>query len=235
GGVSLYCGAPQSNTGSDYSCPTRGVKVSYNRPFDTRDHDPQSWLFNAEYPMLRWLEANGYDLSYFTGVDADSSPALIKNHKIYLSVGHDEYWSANQRANVEAARDAGVHLAFFSGNEVFWKTRWENSIDGSNTARRTLVTYKETIPGAKIDPSPAYAWDEDPDNGFRPAGLTRLSSTTVSVPEKLIDYGANVAAGIATHSLTLYRKSTVDALGNVKTALVFGAGTVQWAWGLDAV
>ncbi len=28
-------------------------------------------------------------------------------------------------------RDAGVNLAFFSGNEVFWKTRRESSIDGS--------------------------------------------------------------------------------------------------------
>ena len=53
---------------------------------------------------------------------------------MFLSVGHDEYWSGGQRANVEAARDAGVHLAFFSGNEIFWKTRWENSIDGSGDA-----------------------------------------------------------------------------------------------------
>ena len=58
-------------------------------------------------------------------------------HRAFLSVGHDEYWSATQRANVTAARDAGVNLAFFSGNEVFWKTRWENN-------HRTLVTYKET-------------------------------------------------------------------------------------------
>ena len=43
-------------------------------------------------------------------------------------------------------------MAFFSGNEVFWKTRWENSIDGSGTAYRTLVSYKETHAGAKIDP-----------------------------------------------------------------------------------
>ncbi len=70
-----------------------------------------------------------------------------------MSAGHDEYWSKQQRANVEAARDAGVHLAFFSGNEVFWKTRWENSIDSSGTARRTLVSYKETHAGAKIDPT----------------------------------------------------------------------------------
>ena len=37
-----------------------------------------------------------------------------------------------------------MNLAFFSGNKVFWKTRWENSIDGSVTPYRTLVTYKET-------------------------------------------------------------------------------------------
>ncbi len=71
---------------------------------------------------------------------------------MFLSVGHDEYWSGGQRTNVEAARDAGVNLAFFSGNEVFWKTRWENSIDGSGTPYRTLVTYKETHANAVIDP-----------------------------------------------------------------------------------
>ena len=42
-----------------------------------------------------------------------------------MSVGHDEYWSDIARANFETARDNGVHLAFFSGNEVYWKTRWE--------------------------------------------------------------------------------------------------------------
>ena len=74
---------------------------------------------------------------------------------MFLSVGHDEYWSGAQRANVEAARDAGVNLAFFSGNEVFWKTRWETSIDGPARRYRTLVSYKETHANAKIDPQPA--------------------------------------------------------------------------------
>ena len=53
---------------------------------------------------------------------------------------------------MENARDHGVNLAFFSGNEVFWKTRWEPSIDGSNTPGRTLVTYKETHFDAPTDP-----------------------------------------------------------------------------------
>ena len=216
-----------------------------------------------------------------------------------MSVGHDEYWSGQQRANVEAAREAGVSLAFFSGNEIFWKTRWEDSIDGSGTDHRTLVSYKETHANAKIDPEPnvwtgtwrdprfsppadggkpenalsgqlfmvdvgttsiqvpaaegklrlwrntsvgslkpgetatlgeetlGYEWDEDVDNGFRPAGLMDLSSTTTEVPEKLQDDGSNYASGTATHHLTLYRAPS--------GALVFGAGTVQWSWGLDGV
>ena len=49
-----------------------------------------------------------------------------------------------------------LNLAFFSGNEVFWKTRWENSIDGSGTPYRTLVCYKETHANAKIDPSTSW-------------------------------------------------------------------------------
>ncbi len=103
--------------------------------------------------MVRWLERNGYDVSYFTGVD-DRPPRRRdpRSTKLFLSVGHDEYWSAEQRENVEAAREAGVNLAFFSGNEIFWKTRWENSIDGSSTGYRTIVCYKETHAGAKIDP-----------------------------------------------------------------------------------
>ena len=289
GGKSLY--AP--------SQAERAYKVSYNRPFRTRAVDGgQDWLFNAEYPMVRWLEANGYHVSYTTGVDSDRNGALIQNHKVFMSNGHDEYWSAGQRANVEAARDAGVHLAFFSGNEVFWKTRWENSVAGPSTPYRTLVSYKETHDNAKIDPSaewtgtwrdprfspPAdggrpenaltgtifmvndgadasivvpepegkarfwrntdiatlapgtsatlpfgtlgYEWDSDLDNGFRPAGLVRLSSTTVTNAPVLQDFGSTFASGTANHALTLYRAPS--------GALVFGAGTVQWAWGLDA-
>ncbi|MGZ4958869.1 MAG: DUF4082 domain-containing protein [Methylomonas sp.] len=146
GGSSLYI-APQRN---------RAFKVSYNRPVLSRLKS-EDWLFNAEYPMVRWLEANGYDVSYFSGVDSDRRGNLIRNHKVFLSVGHDEYWSGNQRTNVEAARSAGVHLAFFSGNEIFWKSRWENSIDGLATPFRTLVCYKETH-GDSIDPLDPPIW-----------------------------------------------------------------------------
>jgi len=154
GGNSLYTG---TGLGTGGSADGRAYKVSYNRPFNTRVAETETWLFNGEYPMVRWLEANGYDVSYFTGVDADRNGAQIKNHKIYLTNGHDEYWSGAQRGNVEAARNAGVNLALFSGNAIFWKTRWENSIDGSGTPYRTLVCYKETH-NYPNNPDPTTIW-----------------------------------------------------------------------------
>src|SRR6266850_1012214 len=289
-----------SNTGQD-DTSHRSFKVSYNRPFLTRESRAYNWVFDTEYPMVRWLEANGYDVSYFSGVDSARFGSRILQHKAFLSVGHDEYWSGDQRGNVEAARSGGVHLAFFSGNEVFWKTRWENSIDGSNTSYRTLVSYKETHAGAHIDPLNAswtgtwrdprfsppgdggrpenaltgtlfmvdgpifgsiqvssadgklrfwrntslanqaagqvailpegtlgYEWDVDADNGFRPAGLFHLSSAVYNITGLyLLDFGSTFGNGTATHNLTLYRAAS--------GALVFGAGTIRWPWGLDAV
>src|SRR5437762_8356214 len=111
--------------------------------------------------MIRFLEANGYDVRYTSGLDV-SQPGyapILEQHKVFMSSGHDEYWSGQQRTNVEAARDTvrivngaavpGLHLAFFSGNEVFWKVRWENNY-------HTMVSYKETHANAKIDPSPEW-------------------------------------------------------------------------------
>jgi len=295
GGNSLYVGGPGTS-------PGRAYKVSYNRPITTRSTSSEDFVFNAEYPMVRWLEANGFNVSYISGVDTDRSGATVlspSKHKVFLSVGHDEYWSGGQRANVEAARGAGLHLAFFSGNEVFWKTRWETSIDGTNTPYRTLVCYKETHANGRIDPNdpptwtgtwrdprfsppsdggrpenaltgtifkvnagtsgisvPAqlgkarfwrntsvatlavggvanmpngtlgYEWDEEANNGARPPGLIHLSQKTVSGVDALQDFGSTYASGTVTHSLTLYRHPS--------GALVFGAGSVQWSWGLDA-
>lgn len=282
-----------------YSGPNgRATKLSYNRPFATRGaFDGRDFLFSNEYPAIRFLERNGYDVTYATDVDGDRHGGLIENHKVFLSVGHDEYWSGPQRTAVEAARDAGTSLAFLSGNEVYWKTRWETSKDGANTDHRTLVCYKETWDSRKSDPTPewtgtwrdprfsppanggwpenaltgtafmsnsddltmqvpaaqgkdrfwrntsvanlaagstatlaphtiGYESDEDLDNGFRPAGLIRLSTTTGDTPEYLRDFGEVVTPGTTTHHLTLYRAPS--------GALVFAAGSVQYAWGLDA-
>jgi hypothetical protein len=158
GGYSLYGGGTAESDG-------RAYKVSYNRPIATRDGvglyaGPQDFLFGEEIAAIHWLEANGYDVCYMAGIDTDRLDPTGKglqfaNRKVFISCGHDEYWSGNQRTNVEAARANSKHLAFWSGNEVYWKTRYEASTvstDGSPTAYRTLVCYKETRDNAPIDP-----------------------------------------------------------------------------------
>jgi Bacterial Ig domain len=293
GGLNLYSGNPDD----PWDTPSRARKVSYNRPFTTGgDARGRDYLFSTEYPTIRFLERNGYDVTYVSGVDTDRrDKQMILNHKLFLSVGHDEYWSQTQRSNVEDARDAGVHLMFLSGNQVYWRTRYECSTDGSETPYRTLVCYKETADNARTDPSSqttatwrdprfpsspqqsgpenrlcgtismaidtdlpitvtaaqgrlrlwrgtnlatmkraraplashtiGYESNEDLDNGCRPPGLIHFSTTVGAVPQRMIDFGTEVEAGVTTHHVTLYRSSS--------NSLVFDAGTVQWAWGLD--
>ena len=102
--------------------------------------------------------------AYMAGVDIERLDTTGKGGQLtvitrsYLSVGHDEYWSGIQRANVEAARAAGVNLAFLSGNEIFWKTRWEQAPTRSATPYRTLVCYKETIDQIVLDPLDPPIW-----------------------------------------------------------------------------
>jgi hypothetical protein len=139
----------------DPNSPPRAYAVSYNRPLSDTDALNGS-IFGQEFAAIRWLEKNGFDVSYQAGVDTARDGSSLLNHKIFIEAGHDEYWSGDQRANVEAARDAGVNCAFLSGNEIYWKTRWESSIDGNGTPYRTLVCYKESWDGMNIDPSPEW-------------------------------------------------------------------------------
>lgn len=65
------------------------VKVSFDRPYLKSGTRLTSW----EIQMIRFLEKNGYDVTYSTDIDTHTSPAKLLNHKAFLSVGHDEYWT----------------------------------------------------------------------------------------------------------------------------------------------
>ena len=58
-----------------------------------------------------------------------------------------------------------------------------------------------------------------------PVGLVDLSSTTLTTPAFNTEFGNVDTSGTATHNLVEYRDPTSGAL-------VFGAGTVFWSWGL---
>jgi hypothetical protein len=115
-----------------YGGVNRALKASYNRPFQNRLDSVKgatiNFLFGAEFPFLFWLEKHGYDVAYCACGDVEdmhSRGELVPSRvQALLSVGHDEYWTPGMKSAYESARDAGVHLAFFGANNVYWRVRW---------------------------------------------------------------------------------------------------------------
>ncbi len=83
-----------------------------------------------EHPLAFWLEKEGYDVSYISNVDTHALPERLLRGKVFISVGHDEYWTMDMLKNVAAARDAGVSLAFLCGNAVSGVVNLKPSTDG---------------------------------------------------------------------------------------------------------
>jgi hypothetical protein len=153
-------------------------KVSFNRPYARSQHPqggsgvgagefltamsihPTRTLSTAgwEYNMVRWLERNGYDVTYSTDIDTHTQAEFWKGRRAWLSVGHDEYWSQEMRRHVEAARNQGIGLGFFSANTCYWQIRLGPSLL-TGEPNRTMVSYKEVA--LQEDP---LALDGDPSN-----------------------------------------------------------------------
>ena len=118
-------------------------KVSFNRPYKSVWGGAGAGQFFAwEVNMLRFLEREGYDVTYVTNIDIHRNRKLILDHKAFFSVGHDEYWTWKMRKNIENARKKGISLAFLGANNGYWQMRLERS-PLTGKPFRTMVSYKE--------------------------------------------------------------------------------------------
>ncbi len=177
----------------DWNSQGRQVsKVSFNRPYAVSPNPSAAYGVGAgefltniqppsrtssagwEYSMVRWLEKEGYDVTYVTDIDTHADSRLLFSHRVFLTVGHDEYWSWSMRQNVEAARDRGISLGFFSANTCYWQIRFEDS-QATGAINRTIVTYKER---SDLDP---FMQDTMTDNDRQIT--TRWRQSPVSLPE----------------------------------------------------
>jgi len=133
GGKSLYT--------FNSSGGVHGTRVSFERPLIYTAQGP----FEAEYNLVRFLEREGYDVSYQTDVDTDVDPDSLLRHRLVVVAGHDEYWSKRMRDAFDAARDAGTNLAFTGSNAAYWQIRYEDD-------HHTIVGYKD-YPDPEPDPA----------------------------------------------------------------------------------
>jgi hypothetical protein len=164
GGADLYKG----HTGTKRS---RSLTVSFDRPYASGHGAGQFLLYEA--PLVALAERMGLPLAYLTGVDVARDPALLCGAAGIVSLGHDEYWSPEQRSHVTRARDAGTNLAILGANCCYRRIRFEPSALGAD---RTVVCFKEDFAA-----DPGYRSGLPPTNDFRRAPLPRPESELLGV------------------------------------------------------
>lgn len=164
------------------------VRVSFDRPYakycqvvDAPGTVGSGSFLLWEFPLVYWLEQQEYDVTYGSNVDLHVDPGILKTAKVFLSVGHDEYWSRKMFDEVLKSRDEGLSLAFFSGNTI-----WNE-----------LVVYDSSVTGI---PFRAYARKQD--FGGEEAKLMGVKSYgsgygdwIITKPDHWVYEGLGVSAG----------------------------------------
>ncbi|HVT70523.1 MAG TPA: N,N-dimethylformamidase beta subunit family domain-containing protein, partial [Trebonia sp.] len=198
GGFDLYKGP--SGAYSD-----RSLVVSLDRPYDGNGA-PMFLTYERNIVKLAeylTTQPGGLDLAYVTSMDIDADAHLLDGASALVSMGHDEYWTPQERANVTAARDKGVNLAFFGANAMFRRTRLQPTALG---AARAVVCYKTAYtedPEYKKDPAEVTSDWRDPPNsdpestliGTLYEGYPVDAPFVVSSPSSWVYAGTGVSQG----------------------------------------
>ena len=121
---------------SSYTSPL-GPRCSYARPYINLPKQVKPWILK----FLQYAEARGIAVEFCSTYDLDFRSNLLDNYALFLSIGHDEYWTKAMRDNVEGFIARGGNACFFSGDVAAWQMRFEDN-------GRTFVCYKD----AKADP-----------------------------------------------------------------------------------
>jgi hypothetical protein len=213
GGYSLY----------PYNSIVQGVKVSFDRPSAYLDGSDQVLVFEAD--AIHWMERNGYNLSYMSNIDLHMHPASLLQHKAYISLGHDEYWTKEMRDAVENARKSGVGLAFLEANAAYWQVRLEP--DTSGVANRTVVCYKVLTNEHDLSRDPFYGKDNTRvTSQWRDPVLNRPENALIGIMYS--DYNSNLR-GVAWQVDTSANSSLLQGTG-LEPGQQYGCGLVGYEW-----
>lgn len=197
----------------------------------------------TEFPLAFWLEKEGYDVTYISNVDTHADGEGLLRARVFLSVGHDEYWTQRMFDNVMKARDAGVSLAFLSGNSISGVVELLPSSDGrpNRVMRRSGggFTGEHLLMGASSHGVGFADWTADqPEHwtfegtnmkkgdrvaqlvGWEYHGFPLAQHPGLVVLSEGPVYGANGERRSGRYATTVY----AAAKGN----LVFNAGTCWW-------
>jgi len=176
GGYDFYAGVGRCPP-KVYPLCTRARVVSFDRPYGYGEGAGD--FLGSEYPLVRFVEQHGLDVTYVTDVDVEQDPSLLLAHRALLSLGHDECWSLAERLAAQAAEAHGVNIAFFAASPMLRHVRPQTSPLGAD---REVVDYRNAAEDpldGRGDPrqvtgntwsSPPADWSETPFVGEAYAG-----------------------------------------------------------------
>ena len=133
--------------GPDGNYDTRSYVVSFDRPYD--DVGAIKFLV-YERAAVVLAERLGLPVAYTTGLDVHTDRSVLDGATAIISLGHDEYWTPEQRQYVTAARDAGTNLAFLGANTCFRRIQYRDTALGVN---RAVACYKSSYTNDPLYPA----------------------------------------------------------------------------------
>jgi hypothetical protein len=166
GGHSLY-------DDDDDPLEARGTMVSFDRP-------TRSEFWEWEYYFVLWIEnlarEEGFSVSYATNFDVATEEAFTSNYKLFVSVGHDEYWSKEEFDRTYKRIFAlGGNTLFLGANTAYWRVRYVDVNAPCNKQGRQMVCYKSTGDPIRV-----------PEGVDRELHLTRRFRDAARTPESML-------------------------------------------------
>lgn len=220
GGASLY---------AYNSIASPAHAVSFNRPQCADAQWPGGYGFADEWSariraFAYWLEAAGYCADFITSNDLHEAK-LPQHCRLFISIGHDEYWSREMRDHFDAHIASGGNAAIFGGNTCYWQIRLEPD-ERTGAAGRRQICHRNGDRDPAQDPArKTVTWREAdrPENlsfgaGFA-AGAWKGTGTPRAFKVHRADHWAFFQTGLANgdefgnaldETLLCYETNSVD-------------------------
>ncbi|RAV17797.1 N,N-dimethylformamidase beta subunit family domain-containing protein [Paenibacillus contaminans] len=241
------------------------VRVSFDRPYSKycqivdSPHSCGSGEFLLwEFPLSYWLESEGYEVAYCSNLDLHNDPELIHNCKVFISAGHDEYWTSQMYRNTADALEAGVSLLFLSGNTMYHEIiPYHDQVNGNpfrSFARKHRIKDEHQLMGASSYGSGYGDWTVvKPDHWvFSGTGMKKgdsipglvgweyhgapfpdIEGLEIVAESDLFGFAADAASEGNKHVEKRRIKHAAVMYPGKRQNWVFNAGTIWWAEGLS--
>ena len=137
--------------GSDGNEPV----LSFDKPRQQHLSGTLTGDSEVEAGFLKWIAGTSYNINVISDNDLDEigqglNPE-IQYAKLLIIIGHNEYWTRQERLNFDQFVDYGNDAMILSGNTMGWQVRYNIDDSDPNHIKHQIICYKH-------DNSPADPW-----------------------------------------------------------------------------